>query len=151
MANKKITYTLELDAEISSLESKLNKTKGQLDSIFKSGQAPAGLEKAFERLDELLGRIKDKTKSPIDSKSGFTSIGKDVDSVNQSLSALSRILGEIASKGSENFSLLPKDTQSQITAIVKKKGVYTIVAQSGNWGKLKSGAGWIDLSYTRRL
>jgi hypothetical protein len=37
MANKKITYTLELDAEIKDLESKLNKTKSSLDSIFKSG------------------------------------------------------------------------------------------------------------------
>ena len=130
MANKKITYTLELDAEIKDLESKLNKTKSSLDSIFKSGQAPAGLEKAFERLEGLFDRIKDKAKSPIDSKSGFTSIGKDVDSVNQSLNALSRILSEIASKGTDNFALLPKDTQAQITAIVKSIEDYGAAVQA---------------------
>ena len=130
MANKKITYTLELDAEIKDLESKLNKTKSSLDSIFKSGQAPAGLEKAFERLGELFDRIKDKAKSPIDSKSGFTSIGKDVDSVNQSLNALSRILSEIASKGTDNFTLLPKDTQAQITAIIKSIESYGAAIQA---------------------
>ena len=27
-----------------------------------------------------------------------------------------------------------------------KKGVYTVVAVNGNWGKLKSGAGWINLA-----
>jgi N-acetylmuramoyl-L-alanine amidase len=33
---------------------------------------------------------------------------------------------------------------------VKKNGVYTIVAESNGWGKLKSGAGWIDLKQTKR-
>ena len=30
-------------------------------------------------------------------------------------------------------------------------GVFTIVETSGNWGKLKSGAGWICLSYAKRI
>ena len=30
-------------------------------------------------------------------------------------------------------------------------GVYTIVEQSGQWGKLKSGAGWISLDYVTKL
>jgi uncharacterized protein YgiM (DUF1202 family) len=30
-------------------------------------------------------------------------------------------------------------------------GVFTIVAVSGNWGKLKSGAGWISLDYADRI
>ena len=30
-------------------------------------------------------------------------------------------------------------------------GVYTITAVSGNWGKLKSGVGWISLSYVTRI
>ena len=32
-----------------------------------------------------------------------------------------------------------------------KPGVYTIVETQGNWGKLKSGAGWICLDYAERL
>ena len=32
-----------------------------------------------------------------------------------------------------------------------KPGVYTIVETSGNWGRLKSGAGWIHLGYTKKL
>jgi SH3-like domain-containing protein len=35
--------------------------------------------------------------------------------------------------------------------MIKNKGVYTIVEESNGWGKLKSGAGWISLSYTKRL
>ena len=33
---------------------------------------------------------------------------------------------------------------SDITGYITDKGTYTIVDQSGNWGKLKSGAGWIN-------
>ena len=34
---------------------------------------------------------------------------------------------------------------------VTGKGVFTIVEQTGNWGKLKSGAGWICLDYASRI
>ena len=41
----------------------------------------------------------------------------------------------------------------KINGAVKKGEVYTIVATSGSWGKLKSGAGWINISddYVKRL
>jgi uncharacterized protein YgiM (DUF1202 family) len=38
-----------------------------------------------------------------------------------------------------------------ITTKIKHNEVYTIVQEEGGWGKLKSGAGWIDLSYTERV
>lgn len=38
-----------------------------------------------------------------------------------------------------------------ITAKIKKGEVYTIVQTSNGWGKLKSGAGWIYLSYTKKV
>lgn len=39
-----------------------------------------------------------------------------------------------------------------VTGSIKDKGVYTIVLEdaSGEWGKLKSGAGWIALDYTKK-
>ena len=42
-------------------------------------------------------------------------------------------------------------TSSPITTQVKKGGIFTIVAQDGKWGKLKSGAGWIHLDYTKKV
>ena len=38
-----------------------------------------------------------------------------------------------------------------IATTVKKGQVYTIVKESNGWGKLKSGAGWIKLSYTKKI
>lgn len=42
-------------------------------------------------------------------------------------------------------------TRYQIATTVKKNEVYTIVEENGNWGKLKSGAGWISLNYTKKV
>ena len=42
-------------------------------------------------------------------------------------------------------------TNYKINGTVKKNQVYTIVAEDGKWGKLKSGAGWICLNYTTKV
>jgi hypothetical protein len=42
-------------------------------------------------------------------------------------------------------------TKYKINTIVYKDQVYTIVDKSGDWYKLKSGAGWINSHYTERV
>lgn len=42
-------------------------------------------------------------------------------------------------------------TKYEAVGTVKKNEVYTIVKTSGKWGKLKSGAGWICLDYTKKV
>lgn len=42
-------------------------------------------------------------------------------------------------------------TAYPIVTVVKINEVYTIIAENGKWGKLKSGAGWISLNYTKRI
>lgn len=42
-------------------------------------------------------------------------------------------------------------TLSAKTGKITDKGIYTIIDVSGDWGKLKSGLGWIHLGYTQRL
>ena len=38
-----------------------------------------------------------------------------------------------------------------ITTQVRSGQVFTIVEERNGWGRLKSGAGWISLYYTKRL
>lgn len=38
-----------------------------------------------------------------------------------------------------------------IVTTVRKGEIYTIVGESNGWGKLKSGAGWINLKYTEKV
>lgn len=42
-------------------------------------------------------------------------------------------------------------TNYGITATIRDRGVYTIVNENNGWGKLKSGAGWISLNYTKKI
>ena len=42
-------------------------------------------------------------------------------------------------------------TSYAVATTVKQNEVYTIVETSNGWGRLKSGAGWISLDYTKRL
>ena len=42
-------------------------------------------------------------------------------------------------------------TKYDINGTITDKGIYTIVEESNGWGKIKSGAGWISLKYTKKL
>lgn len=42
-------------------------------------------------------------------------------------------------------------TGHKINTVVHKNEVYTIVEEKNGWGKLKSGAGWISLKYTKKV
>ena len=42
-------------------------------------------------------------------------------------------------------------TSYKVKGQIKDHGVYTIVAEKNGWGKLKSGAGWIYLDYTKKV
>lgn len=42
-------------------------------------------------------------------------------------------------------------TGYKVTTTVKRNEVYTIVETKNNWGKLKSGAGWICLDYVKKV
>lgn len=42
-------------------------------------------------------------------------------------------------------------TNSKITGVIRDRGVYTIIEEKNGWGKLKSGAGWICLEYTKKV
>ena len=41
-------------------------------------------------------------------------------------------------------------TNYGISSQIRDKGVYTIIETRGNWGRLKSGRGWICLDYTKK-
>ena len=42
-------------------------------------------------------------------------------------------------------------TSYKVVGCITDKGVYTITQTKGDWGKLKSGEGWICLDYTKKL
>ena len=119
MSKNKATYTLQIDAEVKNLEQKLGSIKGLLSNVFGSGQAPKGLEKNFEKVENILDQIRSKASQPITSKNGFTSITKDIDTAKVTLTSLVRLIEKTANVSeSAQISFLPPDQQKIINEAV---------------------------------
>ena len=125
MAKNKQTYTLQIDAEIGNLENKLNSVKGLLSGVLGSANAPKGLEKAFEKIEGLIDKIKTKVAQPIDSKAGFSAISRDVDSAQVALTGLMKIVKSISSMSeADKISFLSPETQAQIEKVINSLTTY---------------------------
>ena len=117
MAKNQSTYTLKIDAELGNLQKTLNEAKSSLATFMQSGNAPKGLEKAFEKINDLLGKISDRTGKPLDVK-GLTSTGKDLETVQENFRAIIRLLGDFNDLSDDvKLSFLSADEQKKINDI----------------------------------
>ena len=129
MAKNQSTYTLKIDAELGNLQKILNEAKTSLTSFMQSGKAPKGLEKAFEKINDLLGQISDKTGKPLDLK-GLTSAGKDLNTVQENFRAIIRLLGEFDDLSDDvKLSFLSAEEQKKVTAVTNALKAYGSAAE----------------------
>ena len=76
---------------------------------------------------------------------GYTEPVKTIGSVTTSQSFKVKVTADVL-----NIRQRPDVNSSKVGAVTQGE-VFTIVKTSGDWGYLKSGAGWINLKYTNRL
>ena len=126
MAKNQSTYTLKIDAELGNLQKTLNDAKTSLASFMASGNAPKGLEKAFEKINDLLGQISDKAGKPLDLK-GLTGAGKDLSTIQENFRAIVRLLGE--------FDDLSEDVKLSFVSPEEQKKVKDITSALEAYGK----------------
>lgn len=83
----------------------------------------------------------------------YVTIGKTVSGsssnstpTSSSSSYLVRVTADVL-----NIRKGPSSDSYPVVGQIKDKGTYTIVETQGNWGRLKSGAGWICLDFTKKV
>ena len=124
VAKNQSTYTLKIDAELGNLQKTLNEAKNSLSGFLASGNAPKGLEKAFEKINVLLGQISDKTGKPLDLK-GLTGAGKDLATVEENFRAIIRLLGDFNDLSDDiKLSFLSVEEQKKIIAVTNALKAY---------------------------
>ena len=80
MAKNKTTYTLEIDAEVGQLKSKLETTKTALDKLGDSSFS-VGMGKKITSILTQLEKLQKKASQPIDSKATFSTLEKGFGSI----------------------------------------------------------------------
>ena len=132
MAKNQTTYTLKIDAELSSLNKDLEAAQGKLQGLLASGNAPKGLEKAFERIKNLLGQMQDKASKPL-TGTGFKSVKLDLDKVQEGLSSITRLVGDFSDLADDvKITFLSDDEKTKIEQATKAMEKYLQLVAAAN-------------------
>lgn len=117
MSNKKLTYTINLDANIGSIEGKLSSIKTLISKLTEGGAHPE-LNKLFSGIETSIDKIRTKAGQPIDF-TGLNSIDKETGLIMAQFAKLSKALDTIRnSADGEILSLLSsKDLNNLNSAI----------------------------------
>ena len=111
---KEIKYKIKLDGEIGDLQHKLATLKEGLSKLTQNGENTE-LTKIFNTLSRKIDSIQDKIKTPATGKGIFTSLQKDIASVDTQCANLIQQLGEVAQASRKaQIKLLAPETQHEI-------------------------------------
>ena len=114
MEKIKTTYTINFDAQLSDLTSKVESARKSLQKLMDSGNAPQ-LEKTFSKIDAQLDKLRTKASTPIRSNAAFGQMENNVATINTLLENLNKSIGELAvSSTSKKITLLPANEQKKI-------------------------------------
>ena len=124
MAKNKTTYEIELKADLENLLSNLDSAQKKLSTFMSSNNAPKGLEKAFEKIRDLLGQISDKSSKPMD-LAGFNKAKGELDKVQENLHAITRLVGNFADLADDvKISFLSDDEKKKLEDAAKTMKQY---------------------------
>ena len=108
--NKSQTYEVRIAGNIQDITEKATKVKKTLEGLMQNSNAPAGITKSFEKLDSLLGLIRQKASKKLD-LDGFKDLNHDVGSIKKVLLSLGATFDDLYQKNEkEKLQLLdPED------------------------------------------
>ena len=121
---KEFTYKMNIDAEISGLTSKLKTVKDALASVTSEGKEPK-ISRILDQLTTKIDNLKTKANTPIKAEGAFTSMEKEVQSIDRLLEGLGGELDRLTKKtATEKISFLPPDEQKRLLSLVNAMKAY---------------------------
>ena len=115
MADKKIRISLDINAELGNIQSKVSQLQQQLSKIQLTGLSGQGLVSDFDNIQNRIKKLQELAERPLTVKSDFTKIEKETSSIQIAVERLFREIEQLqVSSNKKKLELLPNDQKQKI-------------------------------------
>ena len=115
MADKKIRISLDINAELGKVQSKVSQLQQQLNKIQLTGLSGQALVSDFDNIQNRIKKLQELAERPLTVKSDFTKIEKETSSIQIAVERLFKEIEQLqASSNKKKLELLPNDQKQKI-------------------------------------
>ena len=115
MADKKIRISLDINAELGNVQSKVSQLQQQLNKIQLTGLSGQALVSDFDNVQNRIKKLQELTDQPLTVKSDFTKIEKETFLIQTAIKKLFKEIEQLqASSNKKKLELLPNDQKQKI-------------------------------------
>lgn len=115
MADKKIRISLDINAELGKVQSKISQLQQQLNKIQLTGLSGQALVSDFDNIQNRIKKLQELAERPLTVKSDFTKIEKETSSIQIAVERLFKEIEQLqASSNKKKLELLPNDQKQKI-------------------------------------
>lgn len=140
MADKKIRISLDINAELGNVQSKVSQLQQQLNKIQLTGLSGQALVSDFDNVQNRIKKLQELTDQPLTVKSDFTKIEKETFLIQTAIKKLFKEIEQLqASSNKKKLELLPNDQKQKIDKANSALAAYekTINKTIGKTNELK--------------
>lgn len=115
MADKKIRISLDINAELGKVQSKVSQLQQQLNKVQLTGLSGQALVSDFDNIQNRIKKLQELAERPLTVKSDFTKIEKETASIQMAVERLFKEIEQLqASSNKKKLELLPNDQKQKI-------------------------------------
>lgn len=115
MADKKIRISLDINAELGKVQSKVSQLQQQLNKVQLTGLSGQTLVSDFDNIQNRIKKLQELAERPLTVKSDFTKIEKETASIQIAVERLFKEIEQLqASSNKKKLELLPNDQKQKI-------------------------------------
>lgn len=125
MADKKIRISLDINAELGNVQSKVSQLQQQLSKIQLTGLSGQALISDFNNVQNRIKKLQELAEKPLTVKSDFTKIEKEASSIQVAVEKLFREIEQLqTSSNKKKLELLPNSQKQKIDKANSALGAY---------------------------